>query len=392
MSRTVTYGVCLLAVVFSSVAAAEEAAPAEPARPDKLAATADWPGVVSIFHGHNWGNDVKFVDALAKAGFNATGATKPQIKMCRKAGLRVFLFAWPNESIKWAPELKNNKTILSYYMCDRQKPKKFPQLGVWEKQMAAGDPNHPAIYTTRAVWGGLPYFIQVVKPRALEYYHYHWHGGRHGERHFLYLQHYRDEAIKAGGIPVIRIVHVDANPAKFRQTTYMSLAYGVRGLRWWGGGGFFNFGKKDSDGRPALTDPGKEVVRINAAVKAYSPIFKKARSVAVYHTKPLPGWTVEAPKGYWAQPSGEHIVVGFFQDKEKNDFLLVANRDAGAKRTATLTLSGKIESVKRMDKETGEWVDLKTKTVDDRTQVELQLEPGGGELLEVNRPVETEAE
>ena len=385
MSRIATCGVCLVAVMFSSVAAAQDAAPAK-----KMVAAADWPGIVSIFHGHNWGNDVKFVDALVKTGFNATGATRPQIEMCRKAGLRVFLFAWPHEAIKWAPKFKDDKTILAYYMSDRQKPNRFGIFTGMEKQMAAGDPNHPAIYTTRAIWGGLPHFINVVKPRALEYYHYHRDGRRHPERHFLYLQHYRDEAIKAGGIPIIRIIGLDGNPARLRQTTYLTLAYGIRGLRWWGGGGCFNFGKKDSNGQPTLTTPGKEMVRINAAVKAWSPVFKKARSVAVYHTKPLPGWTVEAPKDYWAQPSGEHIVVGFFQDKEKNDFLLVANRDAGAKRTATLTLSGKINGVRIMNKTTGEWVEVKTKIVDNKTQVEVQLEPGGGELLWVERVVETE--
>ena len=71
--------------------------------------------------------------------------------------------------------------------------------------------------------------------------------------------------------------------------------------------------------------------------------------------------------------------------KANGEYLLVANRDAFHARTATLNIAGKDAKVQRMDKQSAKWVDVPVETNADATQVRIELEDGGGELLKVVR-------
>ena len=381
MSRIVTCGVCVLAVVFSSVAAAQ---PSHPPRDPNAEQGADWPGMVSVFHGYDLARHKNIFDLLVKMGFNATAAPANYIDACAKRNLRVFLIAYPKQSIEWAPKYRDSKIILSYYMSDRAGASKFPTFAGQEAQMATGDPNHPAIFTLCAELGLLSKMMQTVRPRAIEFYNYQWLGGYRLKNNFLYLGEHRAAALKAK-VPLMRLLAVDPGPVKIRQTAYTSMAYGVRVLRWWDGWRFLDEGKKDKDGLPGLTPLGREVVRINAAVNAYAPVFKKIKSVGVYHSGKAPKGALKAPPGHWARPSGGNVVVGFFRDKKRIDYLLVANRGIEKRTAATITFNSGIKGARWMSRKSKKWRPLGTRVVGGKVQIRLPIAPGGGELISVKR-------
>ena len=361
---------------------------AEPTTAEKMKKV-DWPGAISIFHGHNWGDDEKYVVAIKEAGFGGAGSTEQQIKQCTKNRLRAFVFIWAHESATIPAKHKNDKTVLCYYLSDRIPPHKWASWASLEKMAYKGDPYHPAIFTMRGLWGAIDRFCPTVRGRAMEYYHYHWDGNRGPHMHFALLEQYRQASAENGNVPICRIVETrPEDMRKTRQTVYTCLAYGVRGYRM-GGRGIFDTNNRDERGVPARNAHGEELKRINAAINAYSSIYKKARCQAVYHTAPLPAGCVAAPENAWVKPVGQEVLVGVFREQgdalgeAEMDYLLVANRDAFHPRTATLNISRKDALVQRMDKQSAKWVEHPSETKGNATHVQVALEDGGGELLKV---------
>lgn len=359
----------------------------------------DWPGAISIFHGHNWGKDEKYVVAIKETGFGAAGSTEGQIEHCRKHGLRAFVFIWPHEAATIPMKYKDDKTVLCYYLSDRIPPQKWGSWAALETTAHKGAPRHPAIFTMRGLWGGIDKFCPHVRGRAMEYYHYHWDGNRSPHMHFALLEQYRQASAANGHAPICRIVETRPDDIrKTRQTTYTSLAYGVRGFRT-GGRGLFNSENRDDRGVPTCTAYGEEFKKINAAIKAYSPVFKIARCQAVYHTPPLPPGCALAPQDSWVKLAGQEVLVGVFRApanakddrantaarEQRTDYLLVANRNAFQARTATLDLRGKNIQVQRMDKTTAKWIDHPSKAKGNTARVRVEVGDGSGELLKVVR-------
>ena len=374
--RTVMMG------AFALTASRSIADDANPPSAQKSAAT-QWPGCVSIFHGFNWGSDENYVTAIKEAGFGAAGATEGQIPMCRKAGLKAFVFAWPHESVVIASKYKDDPTVLAFYMADRYVPGQWEAFAEMEKDMYGQNPFKPAIFTMYALRGGLPEFVPNVRPRALEFYHYHWDATRAPHLRYQILDQYRRESLKAGGLPVIEIVLVMADDLrKTRQTVYGSLAYGTRGIRWWGGAQFFDLGKKDARGVPQPTALGDDALKINAAIKAYDPIFARTRCIDVFHAAPLPEGTQSTPPGLGFQLGGEEVLVGVREGANHETYLMVANRDASKPHDALLTFKEEVE-IQRMDKVSGKWEPLLAENGKEGSVFKVPLEEGGGELLSV---------
>jgi len=384
---------------FVKIALRDGAAPGEPLhKPQPGPTTADkmkhvdWPGAISIYHGHNWGKDKTFPVALKEAGFAAAGVAEYQIDEVARQGLRAFVFIWPHESPTIPPKYKDNKTVLCYYLSDRIPPGKWASWTSLETMCYKGDPHHAAFFTMRGLWGGIDAFCPVVRGRAMEYYHYHWDGGRSPHMHFALLDQYRRASVANGDVPVCRIVEVrPEDMRKTRQTVYTCLAYGVRGYRM--GGGIFDTDKRDERGVPAPNAYGEELRRLNAAINAYSPIFKTTRCSAVYHVAPLPAGCAAVPGDAWFKLEGKDVLVGVFSDRSEAkpdkpvDYLLVASRDAFHPQAATLTIAAAGVKVQRMDKASAKWLDHPARTAGASTIVQVELEDGGGELLKIdNRP------
>lgn len=323
---------------------------------------------------------------MKKANFNGYEGSMGDLKWAKKHGF-YLLYHGVND---WtAYELKDEKQVISYYQSDRRKTNWFPIFGNIQKHYGSIDPNHPSEFTMYVRYGGFEYFVDAVRPGLLEYYDYHWTRGHHAQE--AYLENFRARSIEAGGIPIFRYCHVHGDPpTKMRQTVTMSLAYGVKGFKWWVGWTMFDIHKVKPNQPPPLSGIGKEVGNINRTLKAFSPYITTAQSLAVYNTKPLPGGTRLAPKDYWVVPSGDHVVMGVFRndDYDGHRYLVVGNRDIGSARTATLTFQTKVLKVARMNKKTRKWVALPVKKTAKGQTVRVKLEHGGCELIRVVRAAE----
>jgi len=361
---------------------------ANPPTVDK-AGLAEWPGLVTIYHGHNWGGDEKYVTAIKEANYGATGVAAWQIEHAAKRGLKAFVFLWAHEAKTVPAQVKDEDAVLCYYLGDRIPPNRWGAWAALEKQAYAGDPYHPAVFSmSPRAWGGIERYFPVVRGRAIEYYHYHWDGNRSPHMHFAYLEQYRRESAKHGNMPIIRLVETRAEDMrKTSQTIFTCLAYGVRGFQY--GGGLFDTNKRDKRGVPTPHKLGKAAFVINQAIKSFSPVFEKARSVDVFQTPPLPPGTKEAPKDYWVRPAGQHVVMGEFADPKKKKegfprFLVLANRDAFNAHEATLRFAKPGLKVAKMNKKSGKWEAIEMTKNGEGSSVKVPLEAGGGELLRVS--------
>ena len=316
---------------------------------------------------------------MKKANFNGLEGSLADFAEAKKAGIYLLMHG----VTPWtANALKNEKTIISYYLSDRRKPSSFPGFGNMRRQYEAIDPYHPTEFTTYSQYGGIEYFLDVVRPRMLEYYDYHWQ--RQAHLHFHFLEYYRRMSLAAGGIPVFRFVHVHGdNVIKMRQTVAMSVAYGFKGFKWWVGWTMFDIHKVVETEPPPLSGIGNEVSYINNMLAAFSPYITNARSVDVYNTLPLPASTRKAPEDYWLQPSGEHIVMGVFKGLKNEDFVTLGNRDIGTKREATLSIKGKIKAVRHLNKQTRKWSDLKLEGAPGSQSVKVPVDKGDIELIQI---------
>ncbi len=348
----------------------------------------DWPGAVSIFIGNNWGKDDKFPAALKELGYGAAGASEGQIEECKAAGLRAYVFIWAHEAATIPKKYKDDKTVLSYYCSDRIKPSQWHVWASIENAAYAAAPRHPAMFTMSSDLGAMDAFCNAVRGRAMEYYHYDWDAKRRPAYRYLFLEQLRDASVKNGDVPVCRIIEVrPEDMRKTRHTAFTSLAYGVRGFKM--GGAIFDLKDRDDRGLPKPNKYGEEIKKINAAINGCSPIFADHRCVAVYHTAPLPPGGHAPPKDSWLNIEGAETFVGVFQaksgDAKAPSYLMVANRDAFAAKTATVTIAGNGSKVQRLDWTTGQWSDVATKAAGETAQVEVALDEGSGALLKVVR-------
>ena len=166
----------------------------------------------------------------------------------------------------------------------------------------------------------------------------------------------------------------------------MSVAYVLKGFKWWVGWTMFDIHKVKPNQPPPLSGIGKEVRHINTTLAAFRPYIAPAWSVDVFHTDPLPTSARKTPDDYWVRPSGEQIVLGLLKNDEDNgDYLVIGNRDVGKPHKATLLFSTKIEAVGKIDKKTRKWIDLPLSPSEKGQSVTLEVDRGDAELLQVVR-------
>ena len=349
------------------------------------------PSIVMMAHA-DWPKDPKHRPAMAQFvvdhGFNVVEGGVDVLDVCRKHGLMVRL-GGDQATLNAAVKLKDDPAVFGYFISDRRKRSSFPTFAKIARVFEKADPNHPTIFINRANWNEFGDFTKQVQPMLLDFYHYHAMPRRHPERYYLYLLMFRGLG-QEHGIPVMRCTSSSSPPAVLRQTIYTSLAYGVKGFHFWTPWIFAH--AKDKDGNAVLKD-GKlnlyvtlpHLTDIAREVKWMSPVLVDCRSVAMYHTDPLPIGGEKAPKDAWVQPSGSQLLVGVFKGKQGGDFLLVTNKHAGQKQAAVLAFDTKVTAVEKMDKKTGKWAKLSLEKVEGKGTAKLELAPGDGELLKVTR-------
>ena len=381
----------LLVIVLGAAFASGTAICGEASPAPKVKVRYRMPSIVMAAHA-DWPKDPKFRDAMAKFvvahGFNVVEGGVEVLDVCRENGLMVQL-GGDQATLNIAPKLRDDPAVFGYFVSDRRRRDSFPTFAKIARIFEKADPNHPTIFINRAAWNEFGDFAKEVKPMLLDFYHYHAMPRRHADRYYLYLLMFRGLG-EEHGIPVMRCTSSSSPPAVLRQTIYTSLAYGVKGFHFWTPWIFAH--EKDKEGNAVLKD-GKlsmyvtlpHLTDIAKEVRKMSPVLADCRSVAMYHTDPLPISGAKAPGEAWCQPSGSQILLGVLQDEKGGDFLLVTNRHPGMKQEATLSFDKTVRAVEQMDKKTGKWNPFPLAAGGERRTGKLNLVAGDGELLKVAR-------
>lgn len=364
----------LVLVVFVCVAGLTLGAGCGGARTPGSIETATW--TMDEFMISHWGvskdpNDLKlFLDDHIKTVI----AVPEEVEFCRKHGLKVLLAATPEKAAAYL----DDPIVWGYFVIDEPARKKIPYSTLVPRFRKHHDldPVKPA-YINLNREDNVEEFVKMFEPRVLSFDYYQWWDGP--EQFFALLEKFRRAAVGAG-IPLICWVEAVAvpsgpipadNQAKIRHSVYCSLAYGVKGIQWW-----------------AWRNFNRDAGLINAELKRLGPVLVKLRSVDVFHTAPVPEQTRTIPNDYWVRTQTPQLVLGFFQDRRENDFLLLANRDYKRSQDVVLTFTRSVVTVKKMDKRTGRWValDLTRGNETPKNMARVRLGAGDGELLKIERP------
>lgn len=331
--------------------------------------------------------------ALAKytlsKGFTAVEATENLVEPCRKAGLKVRLGGSSlGKLIANAPKYKDDTAIFGYYISDRRSSGAYPGWAQIEQKMELADPNHPAMFINSAQMNQYNVFVDVVKPRLLLYYHYHYSRANHPERYYLYMQSFRDLSVKHG-IPQMRM-HGGHDP-HIRKSMYESVAYGAQGFSFFPPhfiGCAMDQDRNailDENGRPtfSIAEHAKAISDVALELKVLGPTLITLTHDVVYHTsKNLPIGAAHAPADFWFQPSGEPFLVGQFHDEKKTRYLLPVNQGVDKERELTIQFTEPLK-IELLDKKIGKWRALEVIKEADKHVLRMNLAPSDGELLRV---------
>jgi hypothetical protein len=247
--------------------------------------------------------------------------------------------------------------------------------------------------------------------------HYPFQVPDHPQRDYFWtLRLLREEASRAAGggrpVPVWIMVQLspfhrpgeDAFPANFgfvntRWQVWCALAYGAKGIEYWGLRTFRNLPSEGVWGPGIFTDAGDTLGPCNAQVRALNrelhrlgPTLMRLDAVAAWHVDSL-GW-LGLRSELFDPARGTPIVArfgagsdsafaGWLRDRARgDDYLMVVNKGLYAPATFTVTLTRRAAAILRIDRSTGRAVQVGRGT----SVITLRrLPPGQGELFRIVR-------
>lgn len=357
---------------------------------------------------HNDLNDVTAAQ-LSAGGWNMGWAEKPEhLDIYHRHGIRAMVSVGlpslddPEQlkaldaKIAWA---KGHPGTYAYYLCDEPNAAAFKHIAKVVSYLRKKDPGHAAIvnlyptYANSDQLGTTTYeehlqrFAATVKPNLFSYDHYPF-AGVGSSQYFWNLALVREASLQAG-VPFNNIFQASefylenwATPTEgqIRWQTYTSLAYGAQGIchfvyncRNCKKSAFFKDRPESEQPLPIYW----ATSRINKDFVAIAKELQPLKSLAVYHTGPLPAGGVAMPAGSpfaLTSQSARGCLLGCFGKTGKRiSHILVVNLDYDNAISATLDCPGAVDVFAAAK---SEWT-----SNDTGSRVVLNLIPGSGALL-----------
>jgi alpha-L-fucosidase len=342
-----------------------------------------------------WGdptNDIQAA-AYAKAKFNTVTPTPEHLDLCAKHGLRSLVQKATPEQ---AGRLKDHPAVWGWLVRDEPIRKEFVNVGQIVAVFHQADPNHPA-YINLAGWENLDSYFRTVKPWFLSFDVYQWwNGGAKVPSTAAYcseLERHRIAALQAG-VPLLCWVEANAdwryaqgvagagylpdNAAKLRNSVWLALAHGVRGIQWFTGG-------LALDQHGNRTRSGEDVAVINHELDRLGPVLMTLRCEKVFHTEPLLRGTVAASPDFEFTSADRELTLGIFAGPDDVKHVIVVNREIKAgdtteKRSVKVSFKQSF-GVEQFNTATGKWEPVAVKKGEGQYSVSLNLSSGGGTLI-----------
>jgi len=406
-------------LIFSAATAAAAAAEAE------VKDTAAWQVRTPIVT--YWAGP-RLTDAVARqmkaGGWNLVWCTEKELDLAQRHGLRAQLQdpllspavldnrAQRKKLDALLARVRNHPALYSYFITDEPSADEFPALGRLVAHLRERDPAHLAYINLFPTYANnrqlgtkgepvtayreyLRQYVQIVKPALVSYDHYQFATGGDTRDYFLNLAMIRRAAQEAG-VPFLNIVQASSwtpirrvpQADEMRYLVYTSLAYGAQGIS------YYVYSCPGHKGGMALADGTPTPIyhaleKFNRQFVAIDRQLQPLRSLAVYHAgmtppgaEPLPAdapLRIDPPLPTLAYQPPERVrgvLLGYFGKTAKPDHVLLVNLDY--KSTTALRLVGPAE-LELFDPTAGTW------SPTGGSKVEVQLPPGGGELVRVAR-------
>lgn len=387
MSLVYCFAIVLLALALSARAGddfliSHWCGPAEASR-DKFAEAAEANFNVINFSSATVEENLKALDIAQELGVKVLiHDARVMAKTERQRGFKANLE-------RMAADYKRHPALWGYYVADEPHSSEFPNLAAINKHLLKVDPRHiPFInlyptYATTKQLGNRTYehhvgeFLRTVRPRLLSFDHYALMRGGIRPDYFRNLEIIRRQGIKHN-TPFSYILLVsphygyrDPSEADLRWQVNTALAYGAKGIM------YFTYTalhiEDDKYGSGLLDEHGRRtpkydyVRQINAELKKLAPTLMRLKSVAVYHTSPLPKDTKRLPKDGLIRIDGGEFVVGQFNSDRGARYAMFVNRSTEKSSRVRIRFSQEVElrEVSRktgrlrgihVDEESGEWV------------------------------------
>jgi len=359
-------------------------------------------------------------DAVARqmkeGNFNVVWCNESQLDLLKRHGLRGMVHDGllnpaaldkPDQTQKLndlIDRIKNHPAFYSYYIIDEPSATTFKDLGKLTAHLRQRDPAHmPYINlfptyannaqlgtpgdTTAAYRAYLNQFVDVVKPMLLSWDNYQFYKNHDGNQYFLNLAMIRTKSQEAN-LPFLNIVQAaswEPNvrvpvPDEMRYLVYTTIAYGAQGISYYvyqavnHKGGLAN-----ADGTPTpLYDAVKP---LNAEFVNIVSQLQPLHSTSVHHTslkepgcEPLPSNATFKIDAASTRPTPRGLLLGNFGKEQNATHVVVVNLDYKTGITAVLTGPAKLEL---FDPATKKWTPASS------NRAELNLQPGGGQLLRI---------
>ena len=309
--------------------------------------------------------------------------------------------------------VKDHPAMYAYYVVDEPSAKEFPALGRLVAYIRKRDPKHlvyinlSPTYASAAALGTsgdtvtayrkhLRQFVEIVKPDAISWDHYHFRKTDRpydGSDYFLNLALVREATVK-NGLPFMNVIQAASmglgwrtpNGDEGRFLAYTTLAYGGQGIcqfvyNAWEGSE--HWGGVENPDR-TLTPLGKALRQINPEFVAIGEQLQPLTSLGVYHlgTVPRDGvglpadacFTLDPPVAPEKERGKGSILLGYFGTKGNPTHVLVVNLDHTRAVTTTVVSPGPMEV---FDAKERKW----SRTSSARSRAKVSLMPGGGKLL-----------
>lgn len=330
------------------------------------------------------------------------------LEMAEQVGVKLFVgdgrFAQPGEELKQAAQAyRHHPALAGYLLRDEPSVGAFAALAAARDALKAADPAHWSYvnllptYANAAQLGCPTYpghvrrFLLEFRPEVLSYDHYGiLEGDRLRQGYFQNLEWIRQAALEfdvpfwAFALTCPHKPYPMPTLGHIRFQAWSNFAYGAKGLQyftyWTPQPGTWDFHDAPIrlDGTPSPT--WKLLKAFNQEVQACADIILNSRSVAVYHTEPLPPGTrgLDASSPF-SRIEGGQAIVALHELPDAQRYALVVNRSFTEAATLRLMVQDWVKDVNWTQRAGG----AEFLGVTDR-QVTLRLEPGAAAFLRLN--------
>ncbi len=345
-------------------------------------------------------DDEQFAALLGKikeAGFNVIHCTytDKRLDLCKKHGVQMMIdllaeehhvYKTPEKAKEVCEKLKGDDAVWGYNIWNDPMGKSAEGRRRDVNNVRTWDPTHPAFVGTYRTDG----MKHLANADLLGYYDFHWKRGL--GQHFPHLVSYNAWARErdAWFATWLSATSGQAGKGNFNRCLWSantSIACGLKGVLW-----FLATDLMDKD-KLEWTERGQDIIKVHKEIAPLTQeLAKLGNPTSIWSTtvtrtannEPVPDGKAVLPAGLEKNPFPEdawlvatkgEVLVGVFEtDKERCAFL--ANHNAYAEQAVVLKIKDKVR-VSQFDRKKGEWKGLDLK----EGEVQLDLTPGGGELL-----------